>query len=699
MEAVARSGAKYWRFGLDCFSWYGHESTVWQAWDHNFELAWEHGITVLPTLSSRCTTGSIELPSRSEWEPSGSSWEKFAKAVVEHYGINGSFWSGKSNPKPVENWEIQNEPNLAERGIDGFSGAQIYAEFFKRVAETLQAAQGSFFTTHSLVGGLYYGDINDGANRTPHTFMQEMNAKFPAVKPWVYGVAIHPYEFGANSNLRIWEDITQARSDVNSYLGTNKPLWITEIGWPVQGHNVDVPAASLSEQEGALKDLFKWVKQEATGKNIQALIFYMYRDDALGNGTWAHFCGLRSAQPVERYSQSTFRPAWYAFQEEVGAPKWPVAPYAESQAATNIGTTEATLHGIINPHNLPTGYHFEWAEGGEGFSHWLPAHDTDAGWKEGNVSESVTLTGLKPGMEYHFRIVSTNENHETYFGANLAFTTPSASPAVIVDNSGVEHIYSRSPTGQLEEWYQIGTRWSKRRWGPENNVAGSPSAVVDKSGRTWVYFRTPKGQLRDWWFQGTNWAEEEHGYENRMGGDPAVIEDTEGRRWVYFRGTNGQLKSWWFQGASWAEEGVGSIGIIGDPKGIAQPSAKREVFYFGAQNAPYRWRLASSEATLDAIATLLPFKEAVSWGGWSTAFSMSLADVNGDGKADIVGRESTGTVLVGLSNGSLFTSGSLWSIWPSTYSMEFADVDGGGRADIVGRETSTGTVKVGLSTP
>jgi hypothetical protein len=838
MEAVSRSGAKYWRFGLDCFAWYSNQSGIWQQWDHNFELAWERGITVLPTLSSRCTMGVIELPSRSEWEPAGSAWQNFAKAVVQHYGINGSFWSGKSNPKPVENWEIQNEPNLGERGIDGYADAKTYAEFFKKIAESLQAAQGSFFTTHSLVGGLYYGNINNGPSRTPHTFMQEMNSKFPAVKPWVYGVAIHPYEFGANSNLNIWADINEARSDVNAYIGFNKPLWITEIGWPVEGHGVDVNIdASLSEQEGAVHDLFNWVQQEASGKNIQALIFYMYRDDALGTGDWAHFCGLRSAQPAARYSEKTFRPAWYAFQEEVGASKWPVPPLAETQAATNIGTESATLNGVVNPHNLPTGYHFEWGTVENGYSWSVPGSDQDAGWKEGTVSENYVLTGLQPNTTYHYRIVGTNENNDIAGGGNRSFTTLQTTPAVVVDGSGVEHVYNRSSGGQLEEWFQIGTRWSKRLWGPTGNLAGSPSAVVDPSGKIWVYFRNTKGQLRNWWFQGTNFAEEEHGYENRMAGDPAVIvdkegkrwvyfkgtngtlrnwwfqgvnwaeeehayantvggdpsafedkegkrwvyfrgtngtlrnwwfqganwaeeehayantvggdvsafedkegkrwvyfkgtdgtlrswwfqgvnwneevhgaanavggdpsafEDTEGKRWAYFRGANGQLKAWWFKGASKAEESIGAVGAAGEPKGIARPSGKREVFYFNSAGAPFRWRFGPSEAALDTLASLLPFATSSQWATWDPAYTLGLADVNGDGKDDIVGRGPTADVRVKLSTGSSFGTGTLWKAsWDAAWTLQLADVNGDGKADIVGRNPSAAEVRVALST-
>jgi FG-GAP-like repeat len=95
-------------------------------------------------------------------------------------------------------------------------------------------------------------------------------------------------------------------------------------------------------------------------------------------------------------------------------------------------------------------------------------------------------------------------------------------------------------------------------------------------------------------------------------------------------------------------------------------------------------------------------------GGWSSddTYQRELADVNGDGKADIVGFASTG-VFVSLATGDGHFAPSTFELpafgpnaggWSSddTYPRELADVNGDGKADIVGF-ASTGVV-VSLAT-
>lgn len=67
------------------------------------------------------------------------------------------------------------------------------------------------------------------------------------------------------------------------------------------------------------------------------------------------------------------------------------------------------------------------------------------------------------------------------------------------------------------------------------------------------------------------------------------------------------------------------------------------------------------------------------------AVDVLFADVNGDDRADLVGRHrSNGDVWVLPSTGSDFTLAALWSYgWTSGYRISVADGTGDGRADLV----------------
>jgi hypothetical protein len=93
-----------------------------------------------------------------------------------------------------------------------------------------------------------------------------------------------------------------------------------------------------------------------------------------------------------------------------------------------------------------------------------------------------------------------------------------------------------------------------------------------------------------------------------------------------------------------------------------------------------------------------------SWGGWSTKVTwadIQVADLNGDGKADIIGRVlQTGQWWASISTGSSFAT-SLWATWSTQVAwvdIQVGDFAGDGKADIAGRVQSTGQWWVGQST-
>jgi hypothetical protein len=118
----------------------------------------------------------------------------------------------------------------------------------------------------------------------------------------------------------------------------------------------------------------------------------------------------------------------------------------------------------------------------------------------------------------------------------------------------------------------------------------------------------------------------------------------------------------------------------------------REATFVGLNSAGQWWK-ANSAGSNPAFQN---------WGGWSLDAGwsdMQVADVNGDGKADVVARTSWGDWYVARSTGTSFVSQS-WGTWISSagwHNVQAADVNGDGKVDIVGR-ASSGAWYVALST-
>jgi hypothetical protein len=127
---------------------------------------------------------------------------------------------------------------------------------------------------------------------------------------------------------------------------------------------------------------------------------------------------------------------------------------------------------------------------------------------------------------------------------------------------------------------------------------------------------------------------------------------------------------------------------------LAQPSFGR---VFADVNGDGRrdmvWRFGATIKV--AISNGTTFGAGLVATAWSPAFDFQLADVNGDGKADLIGRNDT-NIQVALSTGNgSFSPSTAWATWNTSYDHKLADVNGDGKADLVGR---SGTViQVALS--
>jgi len=104
---------------------------------------------------------------------------------------------------------------------------------------------------------------------------------------------------------------------------------------------------------------------------------------------------------------------------DVGAFELSPSPIVTTNAATNLGTSAATLNGSVNPNHLATSVHFEF---GTTTSYGSATSAQDIGNGTATLPVTATLSGLNAGTTYHFRAVASSVGG-TVAGSDQVFTT------------------------------------------------------------------------------------------------------------------------------------------------------------------------------------------------------------------------------------------------------------------------------------
>ena len=94
-------------------------------------------------------------------------------------------------------------------------------------------------------------------------------------------------------------------------------------------------------------------------------------------------------------------------------------PSGNTQPATNVTTTEATLNAKGSPNGTPTEYWFQYGTT-TAYGSQTPVRDAGSGTTVQTYSERVS--GLTPGKIYHYRVVA-RQGSSTYYGSDQLFAT------------------------------------------------------------------------------------------------------------------------------------------------------------------------------------------------------------------------------------------------------------------------------------
>ena len=139
-------------------------------------------------------------------------------------------------------------------------------------------------------------------------------------------------------------------------------------------------------------------------------------------------------------------------------------PTVTTNAATSLSGSTATLNASVNPEGAATTYQFEYGTT-TAYGTKVPATSKEAGSGTAAVAASQAITGLTPGITYHFRVTATNVNGSSN-GADRTFTTPTvpaitAEPANEVEAHGLTFHAKVNPKGAATTYqFEYGTTTS-----------------------------------------------------------------------------------------------------------------------------------------------------------------------------------------------------------------------------------------------
>jgi hypothetical protein len=107
--------------------------------------------------------------------------------------------------------------------------------------------------------------------------------------------------------------------------------------------------------------------------------------------------------------------------------KPPVKPRALTGQATHVLATSALLTGVVNPEGLQTSYYFQYGPT-VAYGSQTPTVSVGAGTSKVKVGQLVS--GLRPGTDYHFRIVAVTSTGIVVTGRDRAFAPKGSEPKV-----------------------------------------------------------------------------------------------------------------------------------------------------------------------------------------------------------------------------------------------------------------------------
>ena len=218
------------------------------------------------------------------------AWEKYVRQVVTHYGRR----------LPV--LEVWNEANIAPFWKD--PNPTNYLAVLRRTYETAKKADPSVRVAFGGTAGV------------PFEFIEEVYRLGGA--KWFDIMNIHPYSHPRRPEGAMDAQIEKRREMMARYGDADKPLWITEVGWPTHHMGFSGDGLLLAGLRAARPEAKTWrmvyvpartVDVDGEDENVRTMLF-----DTLPKGSSVEVC--RSAELAGRLAKGDVDGVVYPFSED-----------------------------------------------------------------------------------------------------------------------------------------------------------------------------------------------------------------------------------------------------------------------------------------------------------------------------------------------------------------------------------------------
>ncbi|HKO37564.1 MAG TPA: hypothetical protein VJU14_04270 [Solirubrobacterales bacterium] len=276
----------------------------WGYMDHEVKLAARAGMEIFPFIIGSpewVSSEEIDLPVANARQR--RAWGSFIRAVVNRYGVDGSFWREEEEHDvpyvPMRRFEIWNEQNIVSFAND--PEPKRFAQLIRIAGRVIHREQPG---AKVIVGGLFGRPLQIPPNVGSGDFLNRLY-QAGNVRPYFDGVGLHPYVADAKAmagQLRNLRRIMRRHGDAEA------TLYVTELGWgsaagPTRWQR------GLYGQAYQLNKAFGIIAANRLRWRIRGVWWFTWID-----GGGCVFCGSAGLLTEQREA----KPAWYRFNEWTG---------------------------------------------------------------------------------------------------------------------------------------------------------------------------------------------------------------------------------------------------------------------------------------------------------------------------------------------------------------------------------------------